>query len=174
MKRLFFFLIVGVFFSCHNSKHTKTGLDCINAVVDEKFQVLAQFNKDFYDENYTGTVVSYYDEEDQKIRWILYYENGEIIKYESFYENGDPKILQPIKCNSINGKMIYYTDNGKIGYDLDYKLGRKDGIGRTYFENGKIKKIVRYENDLKNGEQVEFSENGDTILVELYENGILK
>ena len=69
--------------------------------------------------------------------------------------------------------MVYYLPNYKLAYDLEYHLGKKEGISHSYFENGLVQKIVNYKNDLKDGRQLELSEKEDTIVVEIYEKGNL-
>jgi len=145
--------------------------DCSDVVLDEKIEALSNYNKRFYDENYTGKVESYFENNENQPEWVLHYEQGEIVRYESFYENGDPKIVKPVQCNSTHGNLIYYMDDSQIGYELEYKFGRKDGIGKSYFENGKVQKVVKFKNDQKHGVQYEFSESGDTLVIEEFEYG---
>ncbi|MCC5917793.1 MAG: hypothetical protein JJU02_10770 [Cryomorphaceae bacterium] len=156
-----------------NSIQQKENTDCMDVVVDEKIEILSDFNKSFYDEDYTGKVESYFKNNKNQLEWVLYYKNGEIVKFKSFYENGDPKIIKPILCNAIHGNLIYYMENSRKGYELAYKFGRKDGIGKSYFENGNVQKVVRFKSDQKHGEQYELSESGDTLLVEVFEHGEL-
>ncbi|MDQ2180406.1 toxin-antitoxin system YwqK family antitoxin [Marinifilum sp. D714] len=170
--KIFLTLISILFlFSCNCDKSLSSKFDCKNVLIDEQLEALANYNKDFYDENYSGEVISYFDNNDKQIEWKLYYKNGEIIKYESFHGNGDPKIVMPVKCNAEHGIVTVYMNQGKIAYEIEYKLGHKDGIGKSYYENGKIHKLVRFENDKKHGKQYEFSIEGDTILIEKYEHG---
>ncbi len=160
-------LIVIIFLNSCNTSET----DCENVIIDEKLEALATYNKTFYDENYTGEVISHFENNKSQVEWKLYYKNGEIVKYESFYENGDPKIVKPVKCNSAHGNVIVYRDKEKKGYELVYKLGHKHGVGKSYFGNGKVQRVVHFINDKRHGEQYEFSIEGDTILIEKYEHG---
>lgn len=170
MRQILTISIFIILNSC-NSTQKKENRDCSDVVIDEKIEALSDYNKRFYDEDYTGKVESHFENNENQLEWVLYYENGEIVKYESFYENGDPKIVKPIKCNSTHGNLIYYIDNSRKGYELEHKFGKKDGVGKSYFENGNVQKIVNFKNDQKHGKQFEFSENGDTLLVEEFEYG---
>jgi antitoxin component YwqK of YwqJK toxin-antitoxin module len=170
--RHFFAVLIFIGLSSCDSNLGKDRINCKNALVDETLETLSLYNKEFYEENYTGTVTSKFDSSVNQIQWILYYVNGEIEKYESFYINGDPMVVKPVKCNSVHGNFIYYMDNYKKGYEMEYKLGRKDGVGKSYFENGRIQKFVQFKNDKKHGEQYEFSEFRDTLLIEKFNNGV--
>lgn len=171
MKNVFKFLILSLLVSCGLAKE-KDGEKCVNPIVNETVEMLSNYNKAFYGEDYSGTVIDYYDEQETKLKIVLHYEKGEIIKYESFYENGDPKIYMPIKCNSIHGTQIVYMNNSRKGYELEHKYGRKHGYGKSYFENGKVQVLVHFKDDLKHGKHIEFSESGDTVFVENYKNGV--
>ena len=171
MKQTILFLIALSFLSFYSNHEHSVKIDCTGAIIDEKIEALSEYNKRFYDDNFTGVVTKSF-KESEKIEWKLHYKDGEITKYESFYENGNPKILEPVKCNSIHGNLIYYIDNAKKGYELEYKLGKKDGVGKSYFGTGQVQKEVHYKNDLKDGKQYKFGEKGDTISIEIFKNGI--
>jgi len=164
--------ILILFISCKNKSGATNTNDCKNAIVDEQMVALSNYNSTFYDKNYTGSVISYFDENETKEEYIIYYENGKIFKYESFYENGDPKMIKPIKCNAIHGNLIFYVDSNRLGYEMEYKLGKMDGTGKSYYDNGNIYKLVRFKDDKRHGEQYTFSETGDTIQIEIYDNGV--
>lgn len=164
-----------IFISCNqNSPESTEKTDCENAIVDKKIVLLSNYNSAFYDKNYTGTVVNYYSGDTTKIKDIVYYRNGKIFKYETFYENGHLKMHKPIKCNSIHGLMILYSDSLNSRMEIEYKYGRMDGVGKSYYPDGKINKLIHFKNDQQYGEQITFSETGDTLQIEIYENGKFK
>jgi len=167
MKIEMHFLVLLACLSCNVDNKDK----CADAVIDEKIEALSEYRRQFYDKKYTGTVRSYFEGSDDQIAKLVHYKSGDIVKYESFYENGDPKIIKPIKCNSTHGTLVYFMDKGKVGYELEYVLGKMHGKGNSYYENGRVQKTVQYENDKKNGAQYEFSEQGDTILIEIFDHG---
>jgi antitoxin component YwqK of YwqJK toxin-antitoxin module len=166
VTKIYTTFLICILTSCNTSN-----IDCANAVVDEDIKDLADYNSIFYDQGYTGSVNDYYDQTKSNIKKVLHYKNGDIVKYESFYEDGDRKIIKPVMCNSTHGNLIYYMDNNTIGYEMNYKFGRKHGVGKSYYENGYVEKMVQYFENNKNGLQYEFSEKGDTINVEFYKNG---
>jgi antitoxin component YwqK of YwqJK toxin-antitoxin module len=174
MKEVAILLLIMISLGCQNSEKEKleTKLDCSNAIVDKNIVDLMDYNKSFFDENYTGLVQSYYDKDDKKRESVAAYENGEIISYKSFYENGNPKIVKPVKCQSTHGNLVYHYENGEKAYELYFYLGAENGIGKSYFENGKLEKVVHFENGKKHGIQYDLSEKGDTLSFEVFENGI--
>lgn len=171
IKLIVLFLMTLIFISSNSNQKHSVKDECAGAVIDETIKALSEYNKRFYDEGFTGVITKTF-KESEILDWVLHYQDGEITKYERFYKNGAPKILSSVKCNSIHGNMIYYIDSGKKGYELEFYLGRKDGVGKSYFENGKIHKEVHYKNDLRDGIQYTFDENGDTILIENFKNGV--
>ena len=171
MKQTILFLIALSFLSSFIGKEHFPKIDCKGAITDKKIEELSEFSKKFYDKDFTGVVTKTY-EKSEILNWRLHLQNGEIIKYEGFYENGEPKILEPVKCNSMHGNLIIYRANSKKGYELEFNLGKKDGIGKSYYANGKVQKEVHYKNDLREGKQYKFDEKVDTISIEIFKNGV--
>lgn len=166
-------LLFIIFFSYSCIRSTSTDNDCANAIIDKKMEAHSEYNKTFHEENYTGTVVACYDDDKEKTEAILYYENGDIYLYENYFKNGQLYLSKPLKCNSINGKLVIYMDNGTRGFEIEYKLGRKDGIGKSFYENGNVHYLTSFRNNKKNGRQIEFSETGDTLQIEFFKDGKL-
>ena len=159
-------IIIYLTVGCNNT-------NCKNAIVDEKFEIMENYNKSFREKDFTGKVIDYYDEKNEQKKWVVSYEEGEITKYESFNKNGTYNLIKPMKCRSKHGNVKIFMDNNQVGYELEYSFGRKDGVGKSYYKTGKTEKIVTFKNDLKEGKQYDLTINGDTILVQEYKKGKL-
>jgi TonB family protein len=66
------------------------------------------------------------------------------------------------------GKSLYYYENGKIKYDIDYSSNKLNGYLKGYFENGNKRRIDFYKNDtLIEGHC--YTENGSDTAYYIYQ-----
>lgn len=139
---------------------------------------------------------------------VFYYENGRVASegsmrngqpdgyWKTYYENG----LLKSEGNRLNFELdsiwTFYSDSGKVAVQISYKLGKKNGIRRTwhekeiveenfvddikqgytyyYYPNQKLWKEVFFENGLETGIGHEFSESdGRVIKLMYYKKGFI-
>jgi antitoxin component YwqK of YwqJK toxin-antitoxin module len=83
------------------------------------------------------------------------------------------KDATPFKGSFYNGVWKYYSMDGKILIEGQYKEGLLEGKYKEYFVNGKVKSEIVYKGDKKNGKEKDYFENGKIRLEKNYENGYL-
>jgi len=76
------------------------------------------------------------------------------------YKDGSRKLSGSIKGGMKNKLWIYYTENGQIRTEENYKDGKKDGKSTRYYENGQIEEDGNYKNGESDGKWTFFYENG--------------
>jgi len=107
-----------------------------------------QFNHGFPYGKFT-----YYHDDGKKVKNVSeFFSNGKISKSIFYHENG--KIISKGKfVDKVKDSIwVYFSDNGTLVAEENYKLGKKNGIWKTYdYETGKIIEEVNWKNDLKNG-----------------------
>lgn len=165
MNKYIYLLFFVLHFNC-----TKKAVDCHGSKVDLKVQALFDHNNAFYDDEFTGKVIAWRNDEKTEFESVTYYENGQITKIENFDENASLLLVTPIKCNSKHGTVKYFLKD-TIVYEVEYFLGRKEGIGKAYHPNGQLHRRVNFKDDKKHGKLTEYSESGEILLEEFYENG---
>jgi len=99
------------------------------------------------------------------------------------------------KNYELDSTWKFYDDKGKIGLEISYLKGKKEGIRKTYredeiieenfkndlkegmtvyyFPDGKIKKEVNFHNGLEEGLSKEFDTDGRIITLETYKSGFI-
>ena len=175
MLKYFIFVFAALSVSCSNQNKTSEELNpddpCMGALQDESIVQLLETNKNRIAPGYTGVLAGKYPIDTTCTQFLLYFSNGNLFSYESFYLNGNLKFIKPIHCNSANGLLDYYYEDGSINFTLEMYMGRKHGEGVSYYPSGKERQIRYFTDDTLDGYQYEFFENGDTSLVEKFAMG---
>jgi antitoxin component YwqK of YwqJK toxin-antitoxin module len=79
-----------------------------------------------------------------------------------FYPNKTILRISQVKDNQLNGKMLYYFENGSLAVEFPYKDNQLTDTVKSYYLNGKIEKL----GPTKKGKiykQINYSESGDFI-----------
>jgi antitoxin component YwqK of YwqJK toxin-antitoxin module len=105
--------------------------------VDRWVRLLEIENYIFHPFFKTGVVIDYYDKNKTMVKGKTYFEKRKITKRISYYINGQVWFEVPIYKSSTHGSVLYYSDNGKLQYVLNYKYGFKEGEIKEYNSNGK-------------------------------------
>ncbi len=129
-------------------------------------------------------VIIYYDNNIcTKVKSIGNYNNGVLYgKYVEYDKNGDLYILCEYTNDGLLDGIYSKYVNGKIEYEITYKVGIKDG-GKTYYYNnikdvndelnGRIEKIEFYKEDMLNGFVTKYDIINRTPLYEIeYKNNL--
>ena len=164
----YIFVLLAFFIACNNAEQqdaTEEVYDeCANATPDRAIQQLLENNKDKIAPGFTGVLKGKFLADTSSTQFLMYFSNGALYSYESFYIDGALKMIKPIRCNSANGLLEYYYDNGTLNYTLEMYMGRKHGEGISYYPSGIEHQIRYFTHDTLDGYQYEFFENGDTAL----------
>ena len=87
--------------------------------------------------------------------------------------NDDGQIISKTKWKSgrLNGKNIYFYDNGFIKNELIYDKGVKSGASISYYEGGEVEVVCNYSNNLLEGRYMKFNQGGDISMFGDYRYG---
>lgn len=124
--------------------------------------------------------------------------NGVVYYYTKFHENDTLQLIQylPYTNGKMNGRVIWYDDQGSISYIFHYSHGITVGIDSSYCGNDRLLSIgihngnhalniVYYESGsvmwetpllssgVKEGIQIGYSESGHLVSTAKYHNGAL-
>ena len=83
-------------------------------------------------------------------------------------------ILCGVSCKDEGIKNVVekeFYPSGKLGVEISYKDGKREGFSRMYYESGKIAQEVMYKNDLKEGEEKKYRPTGDVEYIDTYKDG---
>lgn len=141
----------------------------------------------------TFTVFRY---DNAKISSEGYMVNGKPNGYwKTYYENGLMKSEGNRKKFELDSTWKFYNDSGKIVLEINYKLGKKNGIKTTYssseiiaenfvndikqgfttyhYPNGKIRLSVNFVKGREQGLAIEYSKDSTIIALYEYKNGYM-
>lgn len=116
---------------------------------------------------------------------VIFLENGhpsligQVVngKYEGEFRMVDkhykPKGDLFFKNDKLNGKQIYYQDNGKILEETPFVDGKKTGVRTAYFENGAKSVMETYKDNAYDGPFTTYYPNGAINCEGSYTNDIL-
>ena len=121
--------------------------------------------KERYDSGEPNLVEYYKNSVDPKslVRKRKYFPDGQIFTEEN-YKNG-------IK----HGKhtLFYGNVNRQIHIEFNYKDGKTDGLGNSYYLNGILESKVNYKDGEKDGNSTYYSRDGSISKVEEWKEGKL-
>ena len=122
-------------------------------------------------------IKDFYIENDQ-LQFIGYSKtNIEPFEYEgkSIWYSSNGRLIQEInfKNNLIEGNYIEYYSNGNIKYKANYKNNLKNGDYRAYFPNNEISQFATFLNGKFEGDAVSFYAKNLIELQNQYSNGII-
>ena len=121
--------------------------------------------KERYDSGEPNLVEYYKNSVDPKnlVRKRKYFPDGEIFTEEN-YKNG-------IK----HGKhtLFYGNVNRQIHIEFNYKDGKTDGLGNSYYLNGILESKVNYKDGEKDGNSTYYNKDGSISKVEEWKEGKL-
>lgn len=102
------------------------------------------------------------DHENKDGEWFFYYKSG-VMKEHSFYSK-----------DSLNGKCVFWFDNGNTSEEATYNNGGEEGEKRTYFYNRLLREISQYAGGKKNGPSKEYKSTGELSYAATYKDGLLE
>lgn len=73
----------------------------------------------------------------------------------------------------FTGEMLVNYDNGKLMMSINFKDGKKDGLGKHWYENGQLKKEENYKDGKADGLTKYWYENGQLKSEENYKDGVI-
>lgn len=90
------------------------------------------------------------------------FRDGEFIQY-AYYSIDKPIGIKNYKKGKLEGKSIWYYDNGIIYYEQNYTEGELNGYERIYYSSGQLKMENKFLHGIKTGESKYYSETGELI-----------
>jgi len=100
----------------------------------------------------------------------FYYPNGQVSSegfmrdgkpdgyWKTYFENGIIKSEGNRKDFELDSTWVFYSDSGNVAVQINYILGKKNGIRRTFYEDGIVEE--NFENDVKEGYTYYYFLNG--------------
>jgi antitoxin component YwqK of YwqJK toxin-antitoxin module len=97
-----------------------------------------------------------------QLKAIQFYDDGELVNFDHWTEDGEQNIkdgtgnlnnydefgnligIENFKNSKLNGKCIYYHENGEISHIKFYKMGTPDSTWMFWDENGKLLETRKY------------------------------
>ena len=105
------------------------------------------------------------------------YKNTEYIRLEKnieikrdFHDNGIPSYEFTYKMGKLDGISKTWDMDGNLTAIVNYKNGMLDGIWKTFYVNGQLKNSTIYLYGNKNGLELWYHSNGEKQSEVLYEN----
>jgi antitoxin component YwqK of YwqJK toxin-antitoxin module len=87
-----------------------------------------------------------YHRRDRKRNEIWYDSNGHKIRYRCYYKSGALKWEIPYKNGKLNGIGKVYYKSGALGGEIPYENDKKNGMGKCYYESGALLDEILYKN----------------------------
>jgi antitoxin component YwqK of YwqJK toxin-antitoxin module len=75
---------------------------------------------------------------------------------------------QNYKDEMLNGKTLYWYENGQISSETNYKDNKLDGKWTYWYENGQMESESNYKDGKMDGKMTEWYENGQIKNTEIY------
>ncbi len=112
----------------------------------------------------------------------FYYTNGQVSSegsmrdgkpdgyWKTYFENGELKSEGNRKDFKLDSTWVFYSDSGKVAVQINYKLGKKNGIRRTFYEDGIVEE--NFVDDVKEGYTYSYFLNGKTRKEVNFINGL--
>jgi hypothetical protein len=88
-----------------------------------------------------------------------------------YYENGKKKSEAILKKGLYDGPYMSWYENGSKEQEYNYVMSQIEGSLKTYYSNGKLKEDVTMKETLENGPFVEYYENGNLKTKGQYASG---
>ncbi|MCX2743213.1 hypothetical protein OO013_05015 [Mangrovivirga sp. M17] len=95
------------------------------------------------------------------------------LKYEKvFFSNGNIKEEGfTIDNKSKHGQWTRYTRNGYLFFTADFHFGKLDGKFIYYFNDGSLVEMISYKKGIKSGETIKYDLNGNPKKKIIYKEG---
>ena len=90
---------------------------------------------------------------------------------KEFYPSGKLGVEISYKDGKREGFSRMYYESGQLKEEGFYKNDKMEGFYRKYYESGKIAQEVMYKNDLKEGEEKKYRPTGDVEYIDTYKDG---
>lgn len=103
---------------------------------------------------------------EQKISYLNGMKHGPL----EIYNEGSLSLYSTYSRNQLDGKTIYFHDNGIHNKILDYSDNQINGLSISFYENGSQMDVARYKDGKKNGFYKAYHENGQLLESGNYKN----
>lgn len=112
----------------------------------------------------------------------FYYPNGQLSSegtmrdgkpdgyWKTYFENGEIKSEGNRKEFELDSVWTFYSDSGKVAVQINYLLGKKNGVRKTFYEDGIVDE--NFVNDVKEGYTYYYYLNGNLRKEVNFVNGL--
>ncbi|UZR98168.1 toxin-antitoxin system YwqK family antitoxin [Chondrinema litorale] len=99
-----------------------------------------------------------------------YHENGE---QKQFYDDGTLKALLNYDKGFLNGKCLFYYDNGKLKQSGSFENNEPYGLFKYYDSLGNFKREINWISGKKEGQSFDYYPNENIVMYNYYNNDTL-
>lgn len=187
MKNNFFLIFLSFFFACNTSETVTPTTNTTGNTAGYTLQAIPNSTLQYAEkrgENGQLLEQGMFDNTEKVGNWITFHPESNIPKtqasmaanvlngmYLEYNKRGQIELVANYLNNQLNGTYTKYKF-GRIVEESTYKMGKLDGVFRSYFNNSdKLQREIEYTDGKQNGFWRAYNEEGQVVMEYVYKDG---